>query len=344
MKTDIHTLSHQDLITWFETHEMAPFRAEQVRRWIYAEQADSFEEMTNIKKEIRVLLAEHFTIPRLAVATVENSKDGSCKFLFQLPDGNRVESVLLPERTHDTLCISSQVGCAQGCAFCLTSHLGFIRNLTAGEIIAQVRDIKHVLGKENILTNIVFMGMGEPLANYENVRIALETLTDNKAGLGFSPRKVTVSTAGLVPRMLDLGTDTKAQIAVSLNAVDNETRDKLMPINRKYPIETLLSACWSIPMASRKKITFEYILMKGVNDSEADALALARLLKPSRAKINLIPFNPHHGCDLDRPEEAVTLKFQNLLLNRNFTTNVRQSKGTDISAACGQLQAKMNAP
>ena len=342
MKLDILSLSHQDLIDWLKTKDIGAFRAEQIRRWVYAFQTDTFEEMTNIKKEIRTLLAEHFVIPRLTVAAIENSQDGSCKFLFELVDGNRIETVLLPERTHDTLCISSQVGCAQGCAFCLTAGLGFIRNLTAGEIIAQVRDVQKSLGKENILTNIVFMGMGEPLANYENVRIALEAISDNKAGLGFSPRKVTVSTCGLVPRMLDLGQDTKAQIAVSLNAVDDETRTRLMPINRKYPIEMLLEGCWSIPMASRKKITFEYILMKGVNDSQEDALKLAKLLRPSRAKVNLIPFNPHHGCDLDRPDEATILKFQNILINKDFVTNIRQSKGTDISAACGQLQAKMS--
>jgi 23S rRNA (adenine2503-C2)-methyltransferase len=340
IKTDINTLSRDQLIAWLSRRDIASFRAEQVRRWIYSAQVDSFDEMTNIKKDIRELLSEHFSIPRLSVVTTENSRDGCVKFLFELSDGNRIESVLIPERTHDTLCISSQVGCAQGCRFCLTARVGFVRNLTAGEIVAQVRDIKHLLGKQNKLTNIVFMGMGEPLANYDNVRTAIGTLVDEKAGLGFSPRKITVSTSGLVPRMHDLGHDSKVQMAVSLNAVDNETRTRLMPINKTYPIETLLETCWTYPLGPRRKLTFEYILMKGINDSEAHALKLARLLKPAKAKVNLIPFNPHEGCDFEKPEESTVLKFQGILLARNFTTNIRQSKGTDISAACGQLQAK----
>jgi len=339
-KIDIHTLSQDRLIAWLAQRDIASFRAEQIRRWIYTAQADTFEEMTNIKKEIRQLLSENLTIPRLKVVTVENSQDGCCKFLFELTDGHRIESVLIPERTHDTACISSQVGCAMGCRFCLTAQMGLVRNLTAGEIVAQVRDIKHFLGKENKLTNIVFMGMGEPLANYDNVRTAIGTLSDDKAGLGFSPRKITVSTSGLVPRILDLGRDTTAQIAVSLNAVDNETRSRIMPINRKYDIETLLAACWSVPLPPRRKITFEYILMKGLNDSETHARKLASILKASKAKVNLIPFNPHDGCDFQRPDEESVFSFQKILLNSKFTTNIRMSKGTDISAACGQLQAK----
>ncbi len=339
-KRDIHTLSQKELIAWLSQRDIASFRAEQIRRWIYSGQADSFDEMTNIKKDIRGLLSEHFTIPRLSVVTTENSRDGCVKFLFEMSDGHRIESVLIPERTHDTLCISSQVGCAQGCRFCLTAHMGFIRNLTAGEIIGQVRDIKNMLGKQNQLTNIVFMGMGEPLANYENVRKAIDTFVDDTAGLGFSPRKITVSTSGLVPRMHDLGHDSQVQMAVSLNAVDNDTRTRLMPINKTYPIETLLETCWTYPFAPRRKVTFEYILMKGVNDSESHALKLAKLLKPAKAKVNLIPFNPHDGCDFERPEESTVLEFQKILLDRNYTTNIRLSKGTDISAACGQLRAK----
>jgi 23S rRNA (adenine2503-C2)-methyltransferase len=340
MKNDITALSRAQLNAWLAERGIASFRGQQIRRWIFNAQADSFEEMTNLKKDIRELLTEHFTIPRLRVVTVENSEDGCCKFLFELADGHRIESVLIPERTHDTVCISSQVGCAQGCRFCLTSHMGFIRNLTAGEIVAQVRDIKHFLGKENKLTNIVFMGMGEPLANCVNVRTAIGNLVDEKDGMGFSPRKITVSTSGLVPKLSALAEEPQVQIAVSLNAVDNETRTRLMPINRKYPIETLLEACWSLPLAPRRKVTFEYILMKGLNDSEAHARKLSSLLRASKAKVNLIPFNPHDGCDFQRPDEGTVLKFQNILLNSKFTTNIRLSKGTDISAACGQLQAR----
>ncbi len=339
-KTDIHTLSKAHLVEWLEARGIAAFRATQIRKWLYSAQMDSFAEMTNIKKDIRMLLSEHFVSCRLEVEAVETSRDGCRKFLFRLADGNRIETVLLPERTHDTLCISSQVGCAQGCRFCLTSRLGFIRNLTAGEIVAQVRDVKHLLGPGNTLTNIVFMGMGEPLANYSNVRIAMETLTDEQAGMGFSPRKITVSTAGLIPRMADLVRDTRTQLAVSLNAVDNETRSRLMPVNRKYPLDTLLEACWALPLAPRRKITFEYILMGGENDSEDHAHRLAKLLRPEKAKINLIPYNPHQGCGSRRPEEETVLRFQHILLNKRFTTNIRMSKGTDISAACGQLHAR----
>jgi 23S rRNA (adenine2503-C2)-methyltransferase len=227
-----------------------------------------------------------------------------------------------------------------GCRFCLTSNMGFIRNLSAGEIIAQVRDIKQFLGKENKLTNIVFMGMGEPLANCDNVKTAIANLVDDRDGMGFSPRKITVSTSGLVSKLAALTDEPQVQIAVSLNAVDNETRTRLMPINRKYPMETLLDTCWALPLAPRRKITFEYILMKGLNDSVDHARKLARLLRASKAKVNLIPFNPHDGCDFQRPDEDTVLKFQNILLNSKFTTNIRMSKGTDISAACGQLQAK----
>jgi 23S rRNA (adenine2503-C2)-methyltransferase len=270
----------------------------------------------------------------------EVAGDGAQKFLFGLEDGRRIESVLIPERNHATLCLSSQVGCAQNCRFCFTATGGWERNLTLGEILAQVRDIRKALSTPESLTNIVFMGMGEPLANCENVRTAIGNLVDDRDGMGFSPRKITVSTSGLVPKLIELTDEPQVQIAVSLNAVDNETRTRLMPINRKYSIETLLEACWALPLAPRRKITFEYIMVKGLNDSEAHARKLASLLRASKAKVNLIPFNPHGGCDYMRPDEGTVLKFQNILLGSKFTTNIRLSKGTDISAACGQLQAR----
>jgi 23S rRNA (adenine2503-C2)-methyltransferase len=295
--------------------------------------------MTNIKKDIRALLEKNFTIPRLDVAAVETAQDGCKKFLFTLSDGNKIESVFIPERTHDTLCISSQVGCAQGCRFCMTAKIGFIRNLTPGEIIAQVRDVKQMLGPDNHLTNIVFMGMGEPLANYQAVVTALQILTSSEAGLNLSPRKITISTAGLVPKIIDLGHEAPIQLAISLNATDDATRTKLMPINQKYPLETLLAACKNYPLPPRRKMTFEYILIKGVNDSPKNAHKLANMIWPERAKINLIPFNPHPGCNFERPDDATVREFQSILLNRRFTTNIRLSKGADISAACGQLHA-----
>lgn len=339
-KIDIKDLTRHQLISWLDAQGIAPFRAKQVFRWIYNAQIDEFSAMTDLRKDIRALLAEHFTIDRLRIKTVESSEDGAQKFLFELTDGNLIESVLIPERTHDTLCISSQVGCGQGCRFCLTARTGFIRNLSAGEITAQVRDIRHHISRSRRLTNIVLMGMGEPFANYENVVAALETLTNDEAGLGISTRKITVSTVGIVPRIAQFGRESQANIAVSLNAADNDTRSRLMPINRKYPIEALISVCRDYPLLPRRKITFEYILIKNVNDSPGHAKKLAALLRPVKAKINLIPFNPHEGSALERPSEDTVLQFQSILNKLHYTTHIRRSKGKDISAACGQLRAR----
>ena len=339
-KTDILEMSCEQLIVWLTEREIASYRADQIQKWVYLRQADSFEPMTNISKEIRALLSQHFVIGRLATEQIEISRDGSRKYLFKLKDGKYIESVLIPERDHYTLCVSSQVGCAQDCLFCLTAAGGFERNLTRGEIIAQVRDIKNELEDPMRLTNIVFMGMGEPLANYKNLVSAIGVITDTDAGLRLASRRVTVSTAGLVSRLSDLGRDTRVNLAVSLNATDNDTRDRLMPINRIYPLEKLLEACRQYPPAPGRRITFEYILIKGVNDSEKDARCLAKLLQPIRCKINLIPYNPNEGCDFDRPPEAVIQAFYNILFAKNYTVIIRRSKGQDISAACGQLRAR----
>jgi len=343
-KQEIKDLTPEQLTEWFQQHGMRKFRVTQVLKWIYLHQAESFEEMTDLSKETRQHLTENFALERLKIEKTETSQDGSQKYLFRLRDGNLIESVLIPEKNHDTLCISSQVGCAQGCRFCLTAQGGFIRNLTAGEIIAQVNDIKHATGLAGKLTNIVLMGMGEPLANYDNVINALRVITDGNAGLKISSRRVTLSTAGLVPNLARFGKDIQVNMAVSLNATDNKTRDWLMPINRTYPIEKLLEACASFPLPNRRKITFEYILIKGINDTPEDAGRLADLLRPIRAKINLIPFNTHAESPLACPHENVILRFQNILLDKGFTVIIRRSKGADISAACGQLRAKTRAP
>ncbi len=333
-------MSREQLIAWLADRKIAPYRADQIQKWVYLRQADSFEPMTNISKEIRALLPQHFVIGRLKAEQIETSRDGSRKYLFKLKDGKYIESVLIPERDHYTLCVSSQVGCAQGCQFCLTAAGGFERNLTRGEIIAQVRDIKNELDDPLRLTNIVFMGMGEPLANYKNLISAIGVITDTAAGLRLASRRVTVSTAGLVPKLSNLGRDTRVNLAVSLNATDNETRDRLMPINCTYPLEKLLEACRQYPVAPGRRITFEYILIKGINDSESDARRLAKLLQPIRCKINLIPYNPNEGCDFDRPSEEVIQAFYNILFAKNYTVIVRRSKGQDISAACGQLKVR----
>ncbi|MHC4459270.1 MAG: dual-specificity RNA methyltransferase RlmN [Planctomycetota bacterium] len=338
-KIDIKEMSKDQLAVWLDKHGIASYRAAQILRWIYLRQADAFDRMTDLSKENRKLLFSRFSIDRLEKIRIEKSRDGSKKYLFRLPDGNLIESVLIPERGHYTLCISSQVGCALGCRFCFTGQGGLARNLTSGEIIAQVRDIKKALDESRHLTNIVLMGMGEPLANYGNVVKAIDTLTDNALGLGFASRRVTLSTSGLADRLPDLGRDTAVSLAISLNAADNKTRDWLMPINRKYPIERLLEACRRYPLKPYRRLTFEYILLKGINDSEKDAHRLAELLRPLRAKINLIPFNAFEGSEFRRPDESVTTRFLQILLKSNYTAIIRHSKGEDISAACGQLRA-----
>ncbi|MDH3567837.1 MAG: 23S rRNA (adenine(2503)-C(2))-methyltransferase RlmN, partial [Desulfobacteraceae bacterium] len=286
MLPDIKELTKDQLILWLEDRNIKPYRAKQILSWIYMRQADTFEVMSDVGKDTRKCLARHFSIKRLEKERTETSQDGSKKFLYKLIDGKYVESVLIPEKNHYTLCISSQVGCAQGCRFCLTGRGGWVRNLTKGEIIAQVRDVANELDNSKRLTNIVMMGMGEPLANYSNVVGAVATITDSDAGLGFSSRRLTVSTSGIIPKLSQLGRETTVNLAISLNATDNKTRDMLMPINRRYPLERLLDACARYPLMPRRKITFEYIIIKGVNDSEEDAKRLARLLKPIPAKIN----------------------------------------------------------
>ncbi len=340
-KTDIKELTNDQLVLWLQSNELEPYRAAQILKWIYLRQADTFDIMTDVGKQIRKLLSRHFSIVRLETVRTETSQDGSKKYLFKLTDGKYVESVLIPEKDHYTLCISSQLGCAQGCRFCLTARGGLVRNLTRGEIIAQVRDVSKCLGGSKRLTNIVLMGMGEPLANYRNVVSAINTLTDSNYGLGFSSRRLTVSTAGLVPKLSNLGRDTTVNLAISLNATDNKTRNMLMPINRKYPLEKLLDACAGYPLLPRRRITFEYILIKGVNDSTKDAKRLVKLLRPIRAKINLIPFNAYEGSEFNRPEESAILNFKEILNKNNYTAIIRYSKGQDISAACGQLRANL---
>jgi len=341
---DIKELTRSELNSWLQSRDIAPYRAGQILKWIYLRQADTFEAMTDIAKDIRILLSSAFGIRRLERVRLETSQDGSRKYLFKLHDGNYVETVLIPEKDHHTLCISSQVGCAQGCAFCLTARDGFIRNLTAGEIIAQVRDVSRdtdSINNSEQLRNIVFMGMGEPLANYRNVVAALDIIADNDSGLRFSTRRITVSTAGLVPRLADLGNNTDVRLAVSLNAADNSTRNMLMPINRKYPLEELMEACKNYDMKPRSRITFEYVLIKGINDSPDHAKRLAKLLRSVKGKVNLIPFNEHQGSSFRRPDDSVILQFREILVRNNYTVIVRHSKGQDISAACGQLSAVM---
>lgn len=357
---DIKELTRNELVKWFETRSIRSFRAGQIFKWIYLRQAESFDEMTDLSKEVRKRLAENFTLPRLAIERSQFSTDGTEKLLFRLSDGEQIEAVLIPQKDHYTLCISSQVGCRQGCRFCLTATCGFKRNLTAAEIVSQVRDARKHLSLRTEspsdssiadtepstlphlpvgpLSNIVFMGMGEPLANTDAVLQALEIITDSDFGLKFSPRRVTVSTCGLVPEMRRLGEASDVNLAVSLNATDDKTRSWLMPVNRTYPIAELLDACRAFKMKPRNKITFEYILIKGINDSDDDAFRLVKMLAPIKAKVNLIPFNEHEKSDFRRPSKERVSRFLQILLDRQMTAITRKSKGDDIYAACGQLR------
>ena len=312
------------------------FRARQIAQWIYRHGARSFDAMTTLALDFRRDLAQVAEISLPAVARVQESVDGTRKYLLALADGEHIEAVRIPmDKERATLCVSSQVGCAMGCAFCLTGTMGLKRNLTAAEIVGQVCAVM----EEAPVNNLVFMGMGEPLANFDNLVKALKILRMDE-GFNFSSRKLTVSTSGLVPEILRLGSCSDTSLAVSLNAANDVLRDQLMPINRRYPLEKLMAACKAFPLKDRQRITFEYILLRGVNDSPQDARQLVRLLHGVKAKINLIPFNEYPGSSFRRPEEARIEAFQTSLLDRGLVAVRRASKGADILAACGQLRAQ----
>lgn len=342
-KIPLLDLSPDELAALLVTRGLPAGRARQILRHIYMHQHDDFAAMPNVGRDLLHMLEAAFEYKRPPIVKEQVSGDGARKFLFALRDGEQIESVLIPEKNHYTLCISSQAGCAQKCLFCLTGKGGLRRNLTQGEIVAQVRDVMKLLihdGDVRPLTNIVFMGMGEPLDNYVNVLRSINVLTDNNWGLRFAPRRITVSTAGLVPEMYKLGRDTKVNLAVSLNAADDKIRSALMPVNREYPLEVLLRACRDFPLNKGRRIAFEYILIEGVNDSQTDADKLADLLRGVKAKINLIPFNEHAGVAFKRPTNAAVRAFADLMCDvYKYTAMVRYSKGQDISAACGQLKA-----
>ena len=343
--TNLLDYDREALAAFFVERGEKRFRADQVIQWVHQNGVNEFEHMSNISKSLRAWLADHCEISLPEIIRDEVSSDGTRKWLLKLHDGNAIETVFIPEADRGTLCISSQAGCILDCTFCATAQQGFSRNLSTGEILAQVWLAHRLLDAFNqrnrVISNIVMMGMGEPLANFSNVVGAIHIITDKDVGLGFSSRRITVSTAGLVPKLSDLGRETTVNLAISLNATENKTRDMLMPINRKYPIENLLNACAKYPLMTRRKITFEYILLKGINDSEEDAKRLVRLLRPIKAKINLIPFNTHQESQFECPEESVILKFKDILSKNNYTAIIRHSKGQDISAACGQLKANM---
>ncbi|HEY0330902.1 MAG TPA: 23S rRNA (adenine(2503)-C(2))-methyltransferase RlmN [Rhodopseudomonas sp.] len=324
-------------------------RSGQLNHWIHNRGATSFDEMTSVSKDLRILLADAFTLGRPEIVSEQISSDGTRKWLLRMPaQGPRtrpaeIETVYIPEEGRGTLCVSSQVGCTLTCSFCHTGTQVLVRNLTAAEIVAQLIVARDRLGDWDggrFVTNIVFMGMGEPLYNLDAVRDAIAVIADGE-GLGIGRRKITVSTSGVVPEMRRLGEETGAQLAISLHAVRDDLRNELVPINRKYPIAELLDACRTYPGASNaRRITFEYVMLKGVNDSPADARELVRLLSGMPAKINLIPFNPWPGSPHECSDWATIERFSEIVFRAGYASPVRTPRGRDISAACGQLKSE----
>lgn len=314
------------------------YRAKQILSWLYPRHVAEIDEMTDLSKADRALLSEESALRHLQIVTRLKSTDGTEKFLLQLNDGNKIEAVLIPDEDRLTLCISSQAGCTLDCGFCLTAQEKLKRNLKAEEIVDQVLTVQRTLPAETRITNIVMMGMGEPLANLPQVTEALKRMV-SPVGLGFSPRKITVSTAGMVPQILQLWKGpVPVNLSISLNATTNAVRNKIMPkVNRLYPLEELLETCKAFPLPARRRITFEYVLLAGVNDTLEDAVRLTQLAKGIRCKINLIPFNEFPASPYKRPSDEQVLRFQNVLHHAGLTATVRKSKGRDILAACGQL-------
>ena len=326
-----------ELEMWAKQEGEPAYRARQLLRWLYSQNAEDFQVMTDLSKDFRSWLVENARISLVEREKILTDVDGTRKLLLRLQDGERIESVLIDEGERLTLCLSSQVGCAYGCRFCLTGQAGFRRDLTAGEIVDQICAARREITAGERLTNLVFMGMGEPLANLEQVIKALEIITSDR-GLNFSTRKITLSTVGLIPEMLTLSSLFPIKLAVSLHAADNETRSRFMPINKRYPLEELLEACRNLELPRRNRITFEYLLLGGVNDSPEAARKLAKILRGLRAKINLISFNEYPGAKFKAPSPTSVEEFQKILQDGHFTATVRQSRGAGIMAACGQLR------
>lgn len=337
-------------------------RVSQLWQWIYFRGVRDFDAMTNVSKDLRAKLGEHFTLDRPEVVVEQVSADGTRKWLIRLPadtPGEKphdIEAVYIPESDRGTLCISSQVGCTLNCSFCHTGTQRLVRNLHASEIVAQVMIARDRLGEwpgmtraegtaseqdaPRLVTNLVFMGMGEPLYNFDGVKNAIATISDDQ-GISIGKRRITVSTSGVVPEIENLGNDVGAMLAISLHATNDKLRDELVPLNKKYPIKELLDACRAYPGASNsRRITFEYVMLKGVNDSPAEAKELVRLLKGIPAKINLIPFNPWPGTKYECSDWETIEKFSDIVFNAGYASPVRTPRGRDILAACGQLKSE----
>jgi 23S rRNA (adenine2503-C2)-methyltransferase len=346
LRTDLYSLTLPAL-TKFVTEEIGErsFRAAQIFKSVHQRGVTDFDQMTDLSKDLRRCLGEQTTFATLTKDLEQRSGDGTIKYRFRTHDGKLIESVYMPSPDRKTLCVSTQVGCAMGCTFCMTATLGLLRNLTAGEIVAQVyavnADIREQLKGQGFegprsLTNLVFMGMGEPLHNFENLKTALQILRAEE-GLNFSQRHITVSTVGLVPMIERFGAETDVKLAISLNASTDEQRSQLMPINRKWNIQALLDACRRFPLRQGRRITFEYVLMQGVNDSDDDAHRLIGLLKSIPVKVNLIPYNENPGLGFYSAVKERAEAFREILSRGHVAATIRQNRGRDIAAACGQL-------
>jgi 23S rRNA (adenine2503-C2)-methyltransferase len=340
-------LSLGELTELLQTYQIPPFRAKQVWHWIYQRGVKSFDDMGNLPKGMKAFLSERFSIGRPLVETEQKSKDGTIKWLLKLNDGQMVETVFIPEETRGTLCVSSQIGCTLTCKFCHTGTQALVRNLGAHEILQQIMHARDVLGEWPSLaakdggrdfTNIVMMGMGEPLYNYQNVSKALKICMDAD-GLSISKRRITLSTSGVVPLIEKCGEELNVNLAISLHACDDALRSQIMPINKKYPLDQLMQACRNYPLDKRRKITFEYVMLKDINDSDEDAHNLATLLGNIPAKVNLIPFNEWPGSGFVCSDYDRIKSFAKILRDRGVDSPIRKTRGDDILAACGQLKS-----
>lgn len=344
-KRNLVGLSLDEIKDALKELKVEAFRAKQIWSWMYCHGVSDFALMSNLAKPVREKLAEHFVVGRPVASADLQSEDGARKWLVKMPDGQEVECVHIPEEDRGALCVSSQVGCTLTCRFCHTGTQKLVRNLDAAEIVMQVLLARDALGEwpstkdERMLSNIVMMGMGEPLYNYDNVAKALKIIMDSD-GIAIGKRRITLSTSGVVPMIRQCGAELGVNLAISLHAVTDELRDKLMPINKKYPIKELLKACREYPgLTNARRITFEYIMLKGVNDSPADARALVKLLTGIPAKINLIPFNPWPGVPFECSDWEVIEKFGDIVNRAGYASPIRTPRGKDIMAACGQLKS-----
>lgn len=335
--TDLSELDRAELERALADMGAPRFHGTQIWRWLWRRNVTDPAGMTDLGRDLRARLAETLTVSSPALVKKDVSSDGTTKYLLALADGKRIEAVYIPDTPNQTFCVSTQVGCAMKCAFCLTGTMGLTRNLTAGEIAGQVRVLAHDAGLAGSAFNIVLMGMGEPLHNYDAVMKALRMLADEE-GLAVHPRRVTLSTVGVVPGMAKLAQEPlMPNLAISLHATTESQRDRLVPINKKYDITELIDACRQMPLRRRGKITFEYVMLAGENDTPDDARRLVRLLRGLKAKVNLLPLNEAAGIPFRRPSDDVVNRFAKILADGGVTVSVRKSRGRDIRAACGQL-------